>query len=99
MRKWLFFMMGALPIALNRTTTLLLSFFLYASSAVKACAGYVAWAFVEAEGVLIEGDMRPAAAEGMFGAVEPAGVLAPARPELGAGEESPTAACTSTGTG
>lgn len=34
-------MMGALPMALKRTTTLEESFFLYVSSAVSAWAGYM----------------------------------------------------------
>ena len=41
-------MMGAFPIALNRTTTLEASFFLYVSSAPRAVAGYAARAADEA---------------------------------------------------
>jgi hypothetical protein len=45
-------MMGALPIALKRTTTFVESFFLYVSSAESACAGYSGVLSVEDVGKL-----------------------------------------------
>lgn len=50
----MFFMIGAFPIALKRTTTFEESFFLYVSRAARACAGYGVPDFTDTDGT--EGD-------------------------------------------